>query len=98
MGLQSDGIEFGGVILEWDDRVDCRVQGRNIGQKGQNVGNRKGVENGENIGKVESQNGNGLQNLVHNINMATASSLDVPVLEYKSTDFCSILFDFNRSV
>ena len=35
----------------------------------------------KNIGKAESQNGNGLQNLVHNINMATASSLDVPVLE-----------------
>ena len=52
----------------------------------------------KNIGKAESQNGNGLQNLVHNINMATASSLDVPVLEYKSTDFCSILFDSNRSV
>ena len=38
-----------GCDMEWDDGVDCGVRGGNIRQKGQNVGNRKGVENGRNI-------------------------------------------------
>ena len=66
-----------GVILEWNDKVDGRVWGRNIRWKGQNIGNRKEVENGKNVGNVRNTRkrkvrmGDGLWNLVHSRDIQT---------------------------